>query len=74
MSILRALSPLHRKSSQQHAAEPHTGKGIAIRQQIRRTLTGLRIDVRAVTAREYAMIASLSSQESTVFSTVSSAL
>jgi pilus assembly protein Flp/PilA len=55
-------------------------------QQIRRTLTTLRTDVRAVTALEYAMIASLiavacvtivtslGTTVSGVFSTVSSAL
>jgi pilus assembly protein Flp/PilA len=55
-------------------------------QQIRRTLTQLRTDVHAVTALEYAMIASLiavacvaiigslGGQVSSVFSTVSSAL
>ena len=55
-------------------------------QQIRRTLTNLRADVRAVTALEYAMIASLiavacvaiigslGGQVSTVFTSVNSAL
>lgn len=66
--------------------EQHTGNGIAIMQTIHRTLTKLRTDVRAVTALEYAMIASLiavacvtivtslGTTVSGVFSTVSSAL
>jgi pilus assembly protein Flp/PilA len=41
------------------AVERHTGKGCALMRQIRRTLTSLRINVRGVTALEYAMIASL---------------
>jgi pilus assembly protein Flp/PilA len=61
-------------------------KGIAPMQQIRRTLIAMQADDRAVTALEYAMIASLiavavvtiltslGSQVSSVLSTVSSAL
>jgi pilus assembly protein Flp/PilA len=77
---------LRRKSPKQPADELHTGKGTAVMQQIRRTLTSLPADVRGVTALEYAMIASLiavacvaiigslGGQVSGVFSTVSSAL